>query len=149
MKIILLDKIKKLGDLGNLANVRSGYARNYLIPQGKAITATKKNIDIFKKKRTELKTELANILSEAKSRALAITELRSITIYSKAGDEGKLFGSIGTRDIVEAIASAGIKITKNEVRLKNKLLRSIGQYKVDFQLHSEVTAKLNIIIAAK
>ena len=110
MQVILLDKVANLGSLGDQVNVKAGYARNFLVPQGKAVPATKKNVEFFEARRAELEAKLADVLSAAEARATKINELGSVTIASKAGDEGKLFGSIGTRDIAEAISAAGVEV---------------------------------------
>ncbi|WP_353244679.1 50S ribosomal protein L9, partial [Providencia sp.] len=138
MQVILLDKVANLGSLGDQVNVKSGYARNFLVPQGKAVPATKKNIEFFEARRAELEAKLADVLAAAQARAAAVTALGSVTLASKAGDEGKLFGSIGTRDIADAVTAAGVKIAKSEVRLPNGVLRTTGDHEVHFQLHSDV-----------
>ena len=149
MQVILLDKVANLGSLGDQVNVKSGYARNFLVPQGKAVPATKKNVEFFEARRAELEAKLADVLAAAQARAAAITALGSVTLASKAGDEGKLFGSIGTRDIADAITAAGGKVAKSEVRLPNGVLRTTGDHEVHFQLHSDVFAELNVIIVAE
>lgn len=146
MQIILLDKVANLGVLGDQVHVKAGYARNYLVPQGKAVPATKKNVEYFKARRAELEVTLANIQATAEARATKINELGSVTITSKAGIEGKLFGSIGTRDIADAITAAGVKVVKSEVRLPNGILRTTGDHDVRIQVHSEVFATLNVLI---
>ncbi|XKM13267.1 50S ribosomal protein L9 [Orbaceae bacterium ac157xtp] len=146
MQIILLDKVANLGSLGDQANVKAGYARNFLIPQGKAVPATKKNIEFFEARRAELEAKLAETLKAAQERAAEINALGKVTITSKAGDEGKLFGSIGTRDIADAVKSHGVNVSKSEVRLPNGVLRTTGEYEVSFQVHSEVFAKVIIEI---
>ncbi|ENU1226165.1 MULTISPECIES: 50S ribosomal protein L9 [Providencia] len=149
MQVILLDKVANLGSLGDQVNVKSGYARNFLVPQGKAVPATKKNIEFFEARRAELEAKLAEVLAAAQARAAAVTALGSVTLASKAGDEGKLFGSIGTRDIADAITAAGVQVAKSEVRLPNGVLRTTGDHEVHFQLHSDVFAELNVIIVAE
>lgn len=150
MQIILLDKIAKLGNLGDKVNVKAGYARNYLVPHGKAVPATKRNVDFFEARRVELETKLANALAIAKVRADKINSLGTITIASKAGNEGKLFGSVGARDIAQLVSAAGVKVAKSEVRLLNGVLRTIGEHEVYFQIHSDISVKLNVnIINAK
>ncbi|MBS0923549.1 50S ribosomal protein L9 [Providencia sp. JGM181] len=149
MQVILLDKVANLGSLGDQVNVKSGYARNFLVPQGKAVPATKKNVEFFEVRRAELEAKLADVLAAAQARAAAVTALGSVTLASKAGDEGKLFGSIGTRDIADAITAAGVKVAKSEVRLPNGVLRTTGDHEVHFQLHSDVFAELNVIIVAE
>ncbi|AWS50167.1 MULTISPECIES: 50S ribosomal protein L9 [Providencia] len=149
MQVILLDKVANLGSLGDQVNVKSGYARNFLVPQGKAVPATKKNVEFFEARRAELEAKLADVLAAAQARAAAVTALGSVTLASKAGDEGKLFGSIGTRDIADAVTAAGVQIAKSEVRLPNGVLRTTGDHEVHFQLHSDVFAELNVIIVAE
>ena len=116
MEVILLDKIAKLGGLGDKVTVKSGYARNFLLPKGKAVFASKANVEHFEARRADLEKKLAEQLTAAQARAAKLAELAEITIASKAGDEGKLFGSIGTRDIADAITEAGVEVVKAEVR---------------------------------
>lgn len=149
MQVILLDKVANLGSLGEQVNVKAGYARNFLVPQGKAVPATKKNVEHFETRRAELEAKLADVQTAAQARAEKINELGSVTIASKAGDEGKLFGSIGTRDIADAITAAGINVAKSEVRLPNGVLRTVGDHDVSIQVHSEVFANLNVIVVAQ
>jgi large subunit ribosomal protein L9 len=146
MEIILLDKIANLGGLGDTVIVKSGYARNFLFPQGKAVPATKANVEKFEARRAELEAKIAEGLSVAQARADKITELGEVTIAAPAGDEGKLFGSIGTRDIADAITAAGVEVTKAEVKLPTGTLREIGEFDIDLQLHSEVTATAKLVI---
>lgn len=149
MQVILLDKIAKKGKLGDKVDVKRGYFRNYLMPQGKAVQATKENVAQFEERRAELEAEVSKVQAEAQARADKITELGSVTVASKAGDEGKLFGSIGTRDIAEAITAAGVNVAKHEVRLPNGVLRTIGDHDVSIQVHSEIFAHLNVIVVAE
>lgn len=149
MQVILLDKVANLGSVGDQVNVKSGYARNYLVPQGKAVPATKKNIEFFEARRAELEAKLVDVLTAAQARAAKVTALGSVTLASKAGDEGKLFGSISTRDIADAVTATGVAISKSEVRLPNGVLRTTGDHEVHFQLHSDVFAELNVIIVAE
>ncbi|SPP32048.1 50S ribosomal protein L9 [Arsenophonus endosymbiont of Aleurodicus floccissimus] len=146
MQIILLDKVANLGSLGDKVDVKAGYARNYLVPQGKAVPATKKNVEFFEARRAKLEAKLADVLAIAEGRAEKINSLATVTIASKAGDEGKLFGSIGTRDIAQAVTAAGVEVMKSEVRLPNGVLRTVGEHEVHFQVHSDVFAKLNVNI---
>ncbi|EOG9710328.1 50S ribosomal protein L9 [Vibrio cholerae] len=147
MQVILLDKIGNLGSLGDTVNVKSGYARNFLIPQGKAVMATKANVAVFESRRAELEAKVAEQLAAAQTRADQVNALEAVVIASKSGDEGKLFGSIGTRDIADAITAAGVKVSKSEVRLPEGALRNVGAYEVSVQLHSEVfaTAKVQVV----
>ncbi len=146
MDVILLENIKKLGGLGSRVSVRAGYGRNFLIPQGKAIPATAANVEAFEVRRAELERVAAELLAAAQARAERLASL-VINVASKAGDEGKLFGSVGTRDIAEAVTRAGEAVEKAEVRLPNGPLRLVGEYVVDVQLHHDVMAqvKINVI----
>jgi large subunit ribosomal protein L9 len=149
MQIILLDKVANLGGLGDNVAVKSGYARNFLFPQGKAVPATKANIEKFEARRAELEAKLADDLTAANDRAAKIAALGEVTIASKAGDEGKLFGSVGTRDIADAITEAGVKVSKAEVKLPTGTLRETGEYDIDVQLHAEVTATVKVVVIAE
>jgi len=149
MQIILLDKVANLGGLGDNVNVKSGYARNFLFPQGKAVPATKANIEKFEARRAELEAKLATDLAAANERAAKVAELAEVTIASKAGDEGRLFGSIGTRDIADAITEAGVAVSKAEVKLPNGTLRETGQFDIDLQLHAEVIATIKVVVIAE
>jgi len=149
MQIILLDKVANLGGLGDNVTVKSGYARNFLFPQGKAVPATKANIEKFEARRAELEAKLAADLAVANDRAAKIAELAQVTIASKAGDEGKLFGSVGTRDIADAITEAGVAVSKAEVKLPNGTLRETGEFEIDLQLHAEVIATIKVVIIAE
>ncbi|WP_294904337.1 50S ribosomal protein L9 [Tatumella sp. UBA2305] len=150
MQVILLDKVTNLGNLGDQVNVKSGYARNFLVPQGKAVPATKTNIEFFEARRAELEAKQAETQAAANARAEKINALGTVTINSKAGDGGRLFGSIGARDIADAVNAAGVEVAKSEVRLPEGVLRSVGEYEVNFQVHSDVVAKLviNVVAAA-
>ena len=149
MQIILLDKVANLGGLGDNVAVKSGYARNFLFPQGKAVPATKANIEKFEARRAELEAKLATDLTAANDRAAKLAALGEVTIASKAGDEGKLFGSVGTRDIADAITEAGVKVSKAEVKLPTGTLRETGEYEIDVQLHAEVTATVKVVVIAE
>ena len=149
MQIILLDKVADLGGLGDNVTVKSGYARNFLFPQGKAVPATKANIEKFEARRAELEAKLASDLAAANDRAAKVAALGEVTIASKAGDEGKLFGSVGTRDIADAITEAGVKVSKAEVKLPNGTLRETGEFDIDVQLHAEVTATVKVVVIAE
>lgn len=146
MEVILLDKIAHLGGLGDKVKVRSGYARNFLLPQKKAVMATKENIAKFEAQRAEYEAKIAAQLAEAQARAAQIEEIATVTIAANAGDEGKLFGSIGTRDIAEALTVCGCEVHKSEVRLPDGVLRSTGDYDITIQLHPDVKAVINLTI---
>lgn len=149
MQVILLDKIAKLGGLGDKVSVKSGYARNFLLPQGKAVFASKENIAKFEERRTELEAKLAANLATAQTRAEKVAALSNVVISSVSGDEGKLFGSIGTRDIADAVSAAGVEVVKSEVRLSEGALRHTGEFEVVLHLHAEVNATVTIEIVAQ
>ena len=146
MEIILLNKVANLGGLGDNVTVKSGYARNFLFPQGQAVPATKANVEKFEARRAELEAKIADQLAASEARAAKVAELAEVTIAAPAGDEGKLFGSIGTRDIALAITAAGVEIVKSEVKLPTGTLRETGEFEIDLQLHSEVTATIKLIV---
>ena len=149
MDIILLDKVANLGGLGDQVNVKSGYARNFLFPQGKAVPATKSNVEKFEARRAELEEKIAEELSAAQAKAEKLEALEEVTIAAPAGDEGKLFGSIGTRDIADAITAAGVEVAKSDVRLPTGTLRETGEYDIDVQLHTDVAATVKVVIIAE
>jgi len=148
MEIILLDKVGRLGSIGDKVAVKAGYARNYLLPQGKAVSATAKNVADFEVRRAGLEAAAAAKIAEATARAEKLAALE-VTIAANAGDEGRLFGSIGTRDIADAITAAGVAVTKAEVRLPAGVLREVGQYDINVQLHAEVIQAVKLVIVAE
>ena len=148
MDVILLDKVGKLGNVGDKVTVNAGFGRNFLIPQGKALAATAANLADFEARRAELEAAAAAKRSDAEARAAKLAEL-AVKLATKAGDEGKLFGSIGTRDIADAITAAGVEVAKSEVRLPEGALREVGEYDIDVQLHSEVTQLVKVVIEAE
>lgn len=148
MEVILLERVGRLGTVGDRVKVRSGYGRNYLLPQGKAITATASNIAEFEARRAELEASAGERKMNAESRAAKLAEM-VVTIAANAGDEGKLFGSIGARDIADAITAAGVNVAKSEVKLPSGTLREVGQYEVDLQLHVDVIQKVKVVIEAQ
>ena len=145
MDVILLQRIKNLGKLGDKVSVKAGYGRNFLIPQGKAVAATESNTAAFEARRAELEKAEAEVLATAQARADQLNEV-NIVITAKAGDEGKLFGSIGTRDIADAVTAAGVEIHKSEVRLPEGVLRSVGEYAIALQLHPDVKIDITLEI---
>lgn len=147
MNVILLEKVQNLGAMGEQVKVRGGFGRNYLIPQGKAVPANEANIALFNEKKAELEAKAAEKLSAAQSRAEALKSV-SVQISGKAGDEGKLFGSIGTRDIAEAVTAAGVELAKNEVALPEGPIRHVGDFEISVQLHADVPATVNISVIA-
>jgi large subunit ribosomal protein L9 len=149
MEVILLDKIAKLGGLGDKVTVKSGYARNYLLPKGKAVFASKANIEHFEARRADLEKQLAEALATAEAQAAKITELAEVTIASTAGDEGKLFGSIGTKDIADAITEAGVEVTKAQVRMPLGTIRETGEYDIVIHLHTDVDVNVKVVVIAE
>ncbi|MGR9074001.1 MAG: 50S ribosomal protein L9 [Gammaproteobacteria bacterium] len=148
MEVILLEKIANLGKLGDKVSIKAGYGRNYLIPKGKAVAATAEKIAEFEQRRAELEKADAENLAAAQTRAEAISKLE-IVIAQKAGDEGKLFGSVGTHDIATAITAAGVKVSRNEVRLPEGTIRNIGEFNIDISLHSDVVVTLPVKVVAE
>ena len=148
MEVILLERVANLGNLGDRVKVRSGYGRNFLVPSKKAVPANEANIAEFESRRAELEKAAADVLATAQSRAEAIAAVGSITIKAIAGEEGKLFGSIGVTDIVDAASAAGIEVERREVSLP-EAIRNIGEFEVSFQLHSDVAQSIQLIIEAE
>ena len=148
MQIILLQRIVNLGKLGETVDVKPGYGRNFLIPHGKALPATKANIEKFEARRAELEAEEAAEVATAQTRADALTDV-NVIMRAKSGDEGKLFGSIGTRDIAEALTNSGLEVDRAEIKLSEGTLRQIGEYNVDIQLHHDVTATILVTILSE
>ena len=145
MQVILLEKSRNLGNLGNKVNVKAGYARNYLIPFNKAVPATGANLEEFESRRVELEKQAAASLLEAEARMEKLAALE-VTIASKAGDEGKLFGSIGPRDVSDAVTAAGVSIEKHEVRMPTGPLRQTGEYDITVQVHTDVTGTVKVVV---
>lgn len=148
MEVILLEKVGKLGGIGDKVAVKAGFGRNYLIPHGKALTATAANVAEFEARRADLEAAEAESRNAAQARADQLVGLE-ITITATAGDEGKLFGSIGTRDLADAITAAGVTVEKSEVRLPEGALRNVGEYDVDIQVHSEIIQAVKVIVVAE
>ncbi len=148
MQVILLEKVGKLGNLGDKVAVKAGFGRNFLIPFGKAVPATAANVTDFEARRSELEAAAAEKQGGAVARAAKLAEL-NITIEANAGEEGKLFGSIGTRDIAGAITAAGVPVNKSEVRIPNGVIRELGEYEVNIQLHSDVTQTVSLSVVAE
>ena len=146
MDVILLENISKLGKLGETVKVKAGFGRNYLIPQGKAVHATEENTASFESRRAELEAAADAQMAEAKVRADAINALDMVTIPANAGEEGKLFGSVGTRDIADAIAALGCPVDKSEVRLPSGALREIGEFEIAIDVHGDVDAAVVVAV---
>lgn len=148
MEVILLEKVGKLGALGDRVTVKGGYARNFLLPQGRAVLANEANVAEFEARRAELEKAAAEALAAAQARAQGLDGV-NIAITAKAGDEGKLFGSIGTRDIAEAASAQGLTLDKSEVRLPEGPLRAVGEHAVQVQLHAEVFATVTVAVTGE
>lgn len=145
MEVILIEKIDRLGGLGDLVNVRAGFARNYLLPTGKAKIATAENVAEIEARRAELEKAAAEAVSAAEARRDQLAGV-NVTITAKSGTEGKLFGSIGNSDIADAVTTAGVDIAKREVRLPDGPIRLAGEYEITLHLHADVDATVKVII---
>lgn len=148
MNIILLEKVRNLGKLGDKVNVRSGYARNFLIPQGKAVFATAKNLEAFQARRAELEQAEQEKLDQAKARAERLAEM-NIELVVRAGDEGKLFGSLGTADIAHAFEKQGVEVLKREIRLSDGPIRFVGEHIITIHLHSDLNLDVKVTVVAE
>ncbi len=148
MEVILLDNIGKLGALGDKVTVKPGYGRNYLVPYGLAVPATKDNVEAFEAQRAELEAQAVERKREAEARAEQLNDIE-LSLVAKAGDEGKLFGSIGPRDLADALAQAGIDVAKSEVRMPEGPLRATGEYDIQLHLHTDVDATVRIVVVAE
>ena len=148
MQVILLEKIGKLGNLGDQVNVKAGYGRNFLLPTGKAVPATADNVAAFEARRAELEAAAAEKLDAATARAAKLADV-SIRIEANAGEGGKLFGSIGPRDIAEAITAAGNDVDKSEVKMPAGPIREIGSFQIAIQLHSDVMQDVSVEVVAE
>lgn len=147
MQVILLEKIRNLGNLGDKVKVKAGFGRNFLLPQKKAVPATAENVSRFEARRAELENNAATSLQAAQARADALSAL-TLEIKAKASEEGKLFGSVGAKDIVDAIADKGQEVVKSEVQLPNGLIRQTGEYEIMLQLYSDVMATVKLKVVA-
>lgn len=145
MEVILLEKIDNLGGIGDRVRVKSGFARNFLIPQGKATMATARNIEKFEKIRAELEAKAAAEVDAAKARAAGI-EGKELKISVRSGSEGRLFGSVGTIDIAEAFGAIGIEVERSEIRLPEGPLRVVGEHTIEIHLHSDVNVEVKIVL---
>jgi large subunit ribosomal protein L9 len=148
MNIILLEKVANLGNLGDKVSVKPGYGRNFLIPGGKAVLATVDRIAEFESRRADLEKVAAERLTQAQTRAEAVEKL-SLSIAHQAGEEGKLFGSVGLPDIIKACADAGVELEKSEVKLSEGAIRQIGEFEVAIHLHTDVVATLKLAVVAE
>lgn len=145
MKLILLEKVLNLGDLGDTVNVKPGYGRNFLVPHGKAVPATRDNVAMFEARRAELEAAANERLSTAQTRAEGLTDVK-VTITANASDEGKLFGSIGPREVADAVSEQGTPLEKSEVIMGEGPIRNTGEYDVLVQLHADVELTVKVIV---
>ena len=145
MKLILLQKVVNLGGLGDTVVVKPGYGRNFLVPQGKAVPATAANVSMFEAKRAEYQAKADAVLADAQKRLEAL-EGAEVTIAANASTEGKLFGSVGTRDIADALTAAGHKVEKSEVVMGEGPIRRTGEFEVAIHLHAEVSTKVKVTV---
>ena len=148
MQVILLEAVENLGKLGDTVKVKSGYARNFLLPKGKAVPATKENLAEVETRRAALEQHEAEALAHAKARAEKLEGMQ-ITVTRKAGEEGKLFGSVGTADVAESLTEAGAKVERQEVRLPADTIRQLGEFPVVIHLHAEVEASITLHVVAE
>jgi len=148
MQIILLEKVANLGGLGDIVKVKDGYARNFLIPQGKAKRATEANLKEFEARRAELEARQSDVLAQAQARAEKLTDA-SVTIAQKAGVDGRLFGSVSTQDIADAFTAAGTEVKKFEVRLPEGPFKQIGEYEITLALHHDVTVAVKVQVVGE
>lgn len=148
MQVILLEKIVNLGNLGDLVNVKPGYARNYLVPQGLATVATKANMESFEARRLELEKASADKLQAAQARASEL-EGKTVEIASRASDEGKLFGSVGVIEISSAFEKLGLELNKSEIQLPEGPIKLVGEYEVAASVHAEVHFTVNVVVTAE
>ena len=145
MDVILLEKIDRLGALGDVVKVKPGYARNFLLPTGKAKAATPDNIKELEERRAELEAKAAEMLASAQTRKEKLDGL-AVSITSRSGTEGKLFGSVGTADIADAINAAGVEVEKKEVRMPTGPIRIAGEYDIELHLHTDVDAVIKLTV---
>jgi large subunit ribosomal protein L9 len=148
MELILLEKVQNLGDLGEKVRVKAGFGRNYLVPQGKAVPATPANIERFEAMRAELEKAAKDRLTSASARAASLQDL-VVTIKAIASDEGKLYGSIGPREIADALAELGHEVGKREIIQPEGPLRYVGEYGVQLQLHADIEAVIKVVVVAE
>ncbi|KTC97152.1 50S ribosomal protein L9 [Legionella geestiana] len=147
MQVILLEKVRNLGNLGDKVDVKPGYGRNFLIPQGKAVFATVKNLEHFEARRAELEKKASQDLAKAEQRAAVLNDV-TIQIPAMASDEGKLYGSVGASDIIDALRARSIDVARREISLPDGPIHSLGAYTIEVQVHGDVTAYLQVEVVA-
>ena len=145
MNVILLEKISNLGGLGDEVSVKPGFARNYLLPQGKAVTADDENRSVFEGRRAELEASANEKLAEANTRAEKLVD-KELSIAVKSGEEGRLYGSVGTQNIADALTAEGIPVERSEIRMPEGVIRVLGEYEIAIQLHTDVIAEIKVIV---
>jgi large subunit ribosomal protein L9 len=145
MNVILLERVNNLGDLGDEVSVKPGFARNFLIPNSKAVQANKANRAYFEERRADLEKAANEKLTEAEGRAEKLAETL-VTIMVKSGEEGRLYGSVGTQDITDALIRDGLTVERSEVRMPEGAIRSLGEYDIALQLHSDVTVQIKVAV---
>lgn len=143
MNVILLERVNNLGDLGDEVSVKPGFARNFLIPNSKAVQANKANREYFEERRAELEKAANEKLTQAQTRAEGLADT-VVTIMVKSGEEGRLYGSVGTQDIADALERDGKTVERSEVRMPEGVIRSLGEYEIALQLHSDVTVQIQV-----
>lgn len=148
MNVILLERVNNLGDLGDQVAVKAGFARNYLIPQGIAVQANESNLAVFEEQRSELQVAANDKLSEAQVRAAKLVD-HTLTILARVGEEGKLYGSVGTQDIASALVADGFEVQRSEVRMPEGAIRTAGDYLVGLQFHSDVVSEITVSVVAE
>jgi large subunit ribosomal protein L9 len=145
MDVILLEKVKNLGDLGDTVKVKAGYGRNFLLPQGKALAATPDNLKVFETRKAELLKKASDSLGAAKMRAEKLGG-KTLVIQALTAEEGKLYGSVGPSDIVRAAQGAGVEIKRSEIEMPTGPIRQLGSYPITLRLHTEVETKITISV---
>ena len=145
MNVILLEKISNLGDLGEEVTVKPGFARNFLLPQGKAVTADEENRTVFEGRRAELEAVANEKLTEASARAEKLKD-KELTISVKSGEEGRLYGSVGTQNIADALSADGTLVERSEIRMPEGVIRVLGEYEIVVQLHTDVAVQIKVTV---
>ncbi len=148
MNVILLEPVANLGGLGEEVTVKAGYARNYLLPKGVAVRASDENRKVFEERRADLERAANDKLAIANTRAAGLQDV-VVTVLARVGEEGKLYGSVGTQEVADALTALGHEVQKSEVRMPEGVIRVAGEHEVDLQFHTEVTATVKVIVTAE
>lgn len=146
MEVILQEDVRRLGNLGEQVRVKPGYARNYLLPKGIAVRATKANIEAFEARRAELEKKAAEVRQAAEKRAAGIAATGTITLKRKATEEGKLFGAIAASDVADSITEKGAEVERKEVTFPDGVIREIGEFQVEVHLHSDIVQAMTLVV---